>query len=679
MKYRPEIDGLRTLAVVPVILFHAGFESFSGGFVGVDVFFVISGYLITTIIINDIEKKRFSLVNFYEKRAKRILPALCFVIFLCIPFAWMWMSPVQLKDFLQSLIAVGLFASNILFWKESGYFATAAEEKPLLHTWSLAVEEQYYIFFPIFLILMWRFGREKIFWTTFILSIISLAFSEWSWRNHPSANFYLAPTRAWELLAGSMVAFTLKKHLVRASNVLSIIGILAILYAIFAYNKDTPFPSFYTLLPVLGVVLLILFATKNTFVAKLLSTKLLVGMGLISYSAYLWHQPLFAFVKIRTFGEPTGLLMGLLSVVSICLAYISWKFIETPFRKKDYIPRNLIFGSSVFGILFFIGFGLFGFITDGYKNRFTEKQRMDWISNKMLGTYSTSQITGTDAFEYIGVTRNSAWNSVTVTKLKNSNPIGKILIIGDSHAGHFRNGFSDYVAQELNYEIHVMTFIGCPPLIGFYKLYGIPQSVETAKQKSCRNQTKLWQAYLENTVNKYKVIILSSRWNWLIGDAKYGDKKIRLDAVLPNDITAAGVAQLSQKNRIDMLSSALENTATFYNNIGVPLVILAQPPLQLYDLRKTVLEKDFDSARPTRVMAYARQKAFDSVLNFRKKRDFQNFYYLNMFDIYCPLNNVYCSNRVGSHSFYSDEDHLSEFGSERTAMTFVKSYLFLFE
>lgn len=155
MNYRPEIDGLRALAVVPVILFHAGFELFSGGFVGVDVFFVISGYLITTILIEDIENNRFSIVNFYKRRARRILPALFFVMLVCILFAWMWMAPSQMRDFSQSLVAVSLFASNILFWRKSGYFDADADEKPLLHTWSLAVEEQYYVLFPIFLVLAW--------------------------------------------------------------------------------------------------------------------------------------------------------------------------------------------------------------------------------------------------------------------------------------------------------------------------------------------------------------------------------------------------------------------------------------------------------------------------------------------------------------------------------------------
>jgi len=189
LKYRAEIDGLRALAVVPVILFHAGFELFSGGFVGVDVFFVISGYLITTILIEDIENKRFSIVNFYERRARRILPALFLVMLVCIPFAWMWMIPSQMKDFSQSLVAVSLFASNILFWRESGYFDATAEEKPLLHTWSLAVEEQYYVLFPIFLILAWRFGKNRVFWMIVVMAAISLLLSEWGWRNKATANF----------------------------------------------------------------------------------------------------------------------------------------------------------------------------------------------------------------------------------------------------------------------------------------------------------------------------------------------------------------------------------------------------------------------------------------------------------------------------------------------------------
>ncbi|MEW7994997.1 MAG: acyltransferase [gamma proteobacterium symbiont of Ctena orbiculata] len=369
MKYRAEIDGLRALAVVPVILFHAGFELFGGGFVGVDVFFVISGYLITTILIEEIENKRFSIVNFYERRARRILPALFFVMLVCIPFAWIWMLPSQMKDFSQSLVAVSLFASNILFWRESGYFDSAAEEKPLLHTWSLAVEEQYYVLFPIFLILAWRFGKNRVFWMIVVMAAISLLLSEWGWRNKAAANFYLAPTRAWELFAGSIAAFIVQKQGVQKNNPLATLGLAAIIFSIFFYDETTPFPSVYALVPVIGVVLLVLYAEKDTLAAKILSTKGFVGIGLISYSAYLWHQPLFAFAKIQSESAPSDLILILLVVSSLILAYFSWQFVEMPFRNKNTVTRKRVFFFSSIGIVTFLVIGLLGHKTDGFMNQ----------------------------------------------------------------------------------------------------------------------------------------------------------------------------------------------------------------------------------------------------------------------------------------------------------------------
>lgn len=369
MKYRAEIDGLRALAVIPVILFHAGFELFSGGFVGVDVFFVISGYLITTILIEDIEKQRFSLVNFYERRARRILPALYFVMFVCIPFAWMWMLPSQMEDFSQSLIAVSLFISNILFWKTSDYFGPANEEIPLLHTWSLAVEEQYYMLFPIFLILTWRFGKNRVFWMIVIMAAISLLLSEWGWRNKPTPNFFLAPTRAWELFAGSIAAFIVQRNGVQKNNALALLGLSAIVFSIFAYDESTPFPSVYALVPVLGVVLLVLYAEKHTLVAKLLSTKAFVSVGLISYSAYLWHQPLFAFARIRLLNHPSELVMIILICISFVLAYFSWKYVEKPFRDKSGYGRKAILSGSLVGIIVLFSFGLVGHLENGIPNR----------------------------------------------------------------------------------------------------------------------------------------------------------------------------------------------------------------------------------------------------------------------------------------------------------------------
>ncbi len=364
MKYRSEIDGLRAFALLPVIFFHAGFHSFTGGFVGVDVFFVISGYLITTVIISELAEDRFSIVNFYERRARRILPALFFVMAICLPFSWFWLSPTHLKDFGQSLLGVSTFLSNILFWRESGYFETASELKPLLHTWSLAIEEQYYIMFPIFLMIVWRLGIKWILILLTLIFILSLGLSEWGVLNHPNAAFYLLPTRGWELLVGVFVAFYIKYNDYLKSDslnqLLSLIGFIMIIYSVVAFDKNTPFPGLYALVPTIGTGLLILSAVPNTVVHKFLSLKPIVGMGLISYSAYLWHQPILAFAHHRIMGEVSNLLILFLCAFSFILAWFSWRYIETPFRDKTKVSRSFIFKFSFGGIIFFslIGQGL---------------------------------------------------------------------------------------------------------------------------------------------------------------------------------------------------------------------------------------------------------------------------------------------------------------------------------
>ena len=475
MKYRAEIDGLRALAVVPVILFHAGFELFSGGFVGVDVFFVISGYLITTILIEDIENKRFSIVNFYERRARRILPALFFVMLVCIPFAWMWMLPNQMKDFSQSLVAVSLFASNVLFWRESGYFAAAAEEKPLLHTWSLAVEEQYYVLFPIFLILAWRVGKNRVFWMIVVMAAISLLLSEWGWRNKATANFYLAPTRAWELFAGSIAAFIVQKQGVQKSNFLATLGLAAIVFSIFFYDETTPFPSVYALVPVLGVVLLVLYADKETLVAKILSTKGFVGIGLISYSAYLWHQPLFAFARISSLEHSSPLVMFALSIVALLLAYSSWRFIEKPFRDRRNISRSTVFVISFVGICFFSSIGFFGHVGNGFKDKLSPQQREflayfdnelpEWRYNMKSGLIEKYWLAcdyyDLDAFRASNATKVPREIEAKCTEKSEAKEI--FFIWGDSHAQQFSYGVRKILGDR--FAVRQIASSGCAPFL----------------------------------------------------------------------------------------------------------------------------------------------------------------------------------------------------------------------
>jgi peptidoglycan/LPS O-acetylase OafA/YrhL len=336
LKYRSEIDGLRALAVIPVVFFHAGFARFSGGFVGVDVFFVISGYLISSLIIGEMAENRFSILRFYERRARRILPALFIVMLASAPFAWFWLMPIDLQGYLKSLLATVLFASNFLFWDQTGYFDTTADLKPLLHTWSLAVEEQYYIVFPPLLMLLWRWGRRSILWVLGILLVASLLAAQSGVRDAPAAAFFLLPARGWELLSGAFAAFYLDarpmdRH-VPGRGFLAVLGVGLITVPVFAYDAQTPFPGLAALPSVIGTVLIILFASGETLAGRVLSTKALVWVGLISYSLYLWHQPIFALYRQR-FGEQAfASNVFWLMAMAFALAVCSLWLVERPFR-----------------------------------------------------------------------------------------------------------------------------------------------------------------------------------------------------------------------------------------------------------------------------------------------------------------------------------------------------------
>ena len=451
MLYRSEIDGLRAIAVLPVILYHAGFNLFEGGFVGVDVFFVISGYLITNIIITEMEDERFSIARFYERRARRILPALFLVILVCIPFAWIWIPPEQFGDFLKSIAHVSIFASNFYFWTQSGYFEPASELVPLLHTWSLSVEEQYYLIFPIFLMLIWNLGKKLVFTIIFIVLLISVGLSEWGWRNAPEANFYLSYSRFWELLAGSLCAFFLFRKKVHRNNYFSTLGLLLIIFSIFYFDKKTPFPSFYTLTPVLGSVFIILFGSTSTFVAKLLSLKPLVGIGLISYSAYLWHYPLFVFARIRSIGDPNEYLMMIIAPISFTLAYLSWQYVEKPFRKpKKPIgskPNKAIVISLITLSLFFIGANLQRlYLRDFQKTVFATqidpevRDLYDFI--KRHTTYKTEEYM-VDNFDCVYWAKEV--NQVFLKRFSRciSKGLDKaVLVLGDSHAMNIYNALA---------------------------------------------------------------------------------------------------------------------------------------------------------------------------------------------------------------------------------------------
>ena len=639
MKYRAEIDGLRAIAVVPIILFHAGFELFSGGFVGVDVFFVISGYLITTILIEDIENKRFSIVNFYERRARRILPALFFVMFVCIPFAWMWMLPNQMKEFSKSLVAVCLFASNIFFWHErSGYFDAVAEEKPLLHTWSLAVEEQYYVLFPIFLIFTWRFGKNRVFWMIVVMAAISLLLSEWGWRNKATANFYLALSRAWELFAGSLAAFIVQKQGVHKNNHLAALGLAAIIFSIFFYDESTPFPSVYALVPVLGVVLLVLYADKATFAAKLLSMKGFVGIGLISYSAYLWHQPLFAFARIRSLEHPSLLIMSALSAASILFAYVSWRYIEKPFRKKSGFRRNFIFGTSVITLLIFSLGGLVGYIEQGYPNRIE-----GWIKLQEIPNVGTTYCHN-DGRRLSEQLENSDFCTI-------GNGAVEFAIIGDSHAGALFDAANDYF-NKINKSAIAVSGNYCVPLLnGFSARPACADTIKIAFNyaiKSSEITTIIIAAEWANYSTGYRGSNKPSMWKDNQGNAVSAEDNVTL---FQRSFKRTFEALKNSGKQIVIVEPVPEFQINAYNKIG--RIVLYNSEIKLAEAAK--------SLKPLTVAEYLERN--DDVLSTFRTFTAENIRYVNSSKHFCDELNCYQFNKNGT-MLYSDSNHVNYYGAQ---------------
>ncbi|MGE3579712.1 MAG: acyltransferase family protein, partial [Vicinamibacterales bacterium] len=367
--YRPEIDGLRALAVLPVIGFHAGFPLFTGGFVGVDVFFVISGYLITGIILSEQQAGTFSAARFYERRARRILPALFLVLAVSSVIAWFRLLPVDLKAFAASLTGVAGFYANLIFAGETGYFETAAELKPLLHTWSLSVEEQFYLVFPLLLILT---RRWRAVWRACLFLAIgaaSLAAAELDAYSRAEAVFLLQ-TRAWAVTIGVLAAFyhqrDARPFAPATAQVMSGFGLALVALSVVTFSRATPFPGVVGLAPTVGTALILLGATPGTAVHRVLGSAPLAGLGLISYGAYLWHQPLFAFARHNVAEPPSTAVFLWLTLATLVLAYASWRWVERPFRTGTRVSRRAVAAVAVSGSALFAALGQVTVANEGF-------------------------------------------------------------------------------------------------------------------------------------------------------------------------------------------------------------------------------------------------------------------------------------------------------------------------
>lgn len=333
-KFRADVQGLRAIAVISVVLYHAHKNLLPGGFVGVDVFFVISGFLISSILMNELDHGEYSLAGFYRRRIKRLFPALYLMLAAVLVTGAVLLPPDALKELGHTAVSTVFFVSNFDFNRLSDYFAGDSQLKPLLHTWSLAVEEQFYLFFPLFLALLWRRWRKHYRLVIFMVAVASLAISVWAATRHPSAAFFLAPSRFFELMIGSLTARAVLSPRVSQTqrNVLSLAGMACLLVSLVAFNDQTPFPGFAALLPCCGTALVILTGSSGSSIGNKIigASAIMIFFGDISYSLYLWHWPLLVFGRYFFAAPLTVLQAGALVLVSIAAAKFSWEFVERP-------------------------------------------------------------------------------------------------------------------------------------------------------------------------------------------------------------------------------------------------------------------------------------------------------------------------------------------------------------
>ena len=435
--YRPEIDGLRAIAVLSVIFFHSNksignFILFSGGFLGVDIFFVISGYLITSLILNEINiTQNFSFKNFYQRRARRILPALLFVIFFSIFFAYLFLLPTDFNDYIKSIFYSLFFTSNYFFYFSGElYDATPSLLKPFLHTWSLSVEEQFYLLYPIILYFSFKYFKNFLNKILFSLIFISFFTMVGYFYTNQSLAFFNFLTRFWELLVGALIANNQSKISslnlsILKKNIISFLGLILIIYSVLFFNKNISYGYIYIFVSIIGVSLIISFNDREILINKILTNKILVFFGLISYSLYLWHYPIFAFGRITEFfGDGVSKKLFFLTFIFSLFTYY---LIEKPFRNYNFISVKkflfLIF-FSYFILLIFISISLSG--------------KINPIRNESLKLLNTGDNTSN-----LSVCKNSNLNKeghcVFNERYKKT-----IILIGDSHMQTLENSLLDF-------------------------------------------------------------------------------------------------------------------------------------------------------------------------------------------------------------------------------------------
>jgi len=585
--YRPDIDGLRALAVLAVLFFHAGVPGPSGGFVGVDVFFVISGYVITRGILTDVAAGRFSVARFYERRIRRILPMLVATILVTYALALVFLLPTAMDDFARSVAAASVFSANVFFWKSAGYFDVEAQTRPLLHLWSLSVEEQYYLVIPVALPLLLARSRRVAALGLALALLASFGLSVALTDTAPGANFYLLPSRAWELLVGALLAFPsgwaaprilreanssgwtaprilreanssgwMASRILREAMAAGGLGLIAA--AIFAYDEATPFPGLAALPPCLGAGLIIAAGGGGgTVVGRLLSLPPCTGIGRLSYALYMVHWPVVVFTRYALLREPTGWAVAGVLALCFALAYAAWRWIETPLRHPPRGPaadRRPLFAATAALLAGLGGLGLAGVLTDGYPSRFPG------VQPGALAALEREGWKGGRCFLENG--RFADWAGPEC-RIGAGQP-DTALLWGDSYAAHYVPGLVRN-APALSHAVLQYTFAGCPPLLSY----------SSRAKPGCGD----FNAHAFAVIRAYGVtrVVLAARWDLLNARTLAGlpDTLARLAAmgvsvsvIGPSPLFAFDVAVLSARDA----GAQADGSAAWFAHPGNPAV-----------------------------------------------------------------------------------------------------------
>jgi peptidoglycan/LPS O-acetylase OafA/YrhL len=647
MKYRPDIDGLRAIAVLAVLFFHAEVSVFSGGYVGVDVFFVISGYLITTKIAQGIQTGTFSFITFYEQRIRRIFPALFAVIISTLLIGGWLFDAESYTELGESSVATTLSLANIFFWMQAGYFDKPSVLKPLLHTWSLSIEEQFYLILPLALVLLFRFFRSRVLLALIILFTVSLALSIYILPRDADATFYLLQYRAWELLLGSFFALNPFRLKYWQRNILSFAGICMILTAIITFSGKTSFPGFAALLPVVGAALIIQSGIDGTsYVGKILGARPFVFIGKISYSLYLWHWPLIAFGKYYLIRETTAMDIIVWLLVTFILSTLSWKFIETPFRSKDFLkrPRIFYYAGSITALTLSFGFAIY--FSQGFPLRFTNSQasvppESEWNFEDEGWYKCYGNRTNSYEFDFSQISE--------LCSLGVGEHAPSFLLWGDSHARSLASAVNAS-ALEAGKTGYLVSMTGCSALLG----------IKVNDVKQCYQHNNLVISYLE-AHPEIETIILISRLSlyatgdlYTIGTSKFWAlEAMGVDANVGN--ANADLFELGLQRTVDKLTKMKREVIIV---LGVPEVKYAVLPALHIALRTG---RDLNEIIGPTLEEYKERNAHVIPVIEYLERNSKNVKVLDPRILLCD--DEKCKLAENNIPLYADNSHLTTFGA----------------